>query len=366
MEVSSDVKPQPASADKEKQMTGGMIPNLIIAQRVVDKMAKAAARFVHDETGEALVGLFAPGENTNGVPTLYVLDTIPPDEDDVTRAAYTFAHGGESQYEAFTWLMENWDADKEARHEAGFKWDAPLAHIGDWHKQPGYMIAPSGGDLASAVELLEENPDIERWLAPIVTLRHPPTLREGASVNYLTTPDGQGGVTRIDFWMIDRRARAFTPISATIYPDARLPKLAPLPWHLMNESRLSLEVGQLEHEGWLVSPIVIWDTDLKPPLEVCFMLGRTGGGTLLIVATEHDFPNTPPRAYAAPFVPMGKGEELHDVFEKAWSDADPLPHPDGFEWTPETYLVDYVAALLGKLPAAGDKGAAEPSKDEPS
>lgn len=346
-------------------MSGGMIPNLIIAQHVVDQMAKAAALFQHDETGEALVGLFAPGDHTNGVPTLYVLGTIPPDEEDVTRAAYTFAHGGESQYEAFTWLLENWEADAEARRASGFKWDAPLAHIGDWHKQPGYMIAPSGGDLASAVDLLDENAAIERWLAPIVTLRHPPTLREGASVNYLTVPDGHGSVTRIDFWMIDRRARAFTPISATVYPDARLPQLAPLAWHLTDEGRLSLEVGQLEHEGWLVSPIVIWDTDLKPPLEVCFMLGRNGGESLLIVATEHDFPATPPRAYSAPFVPMGKGQELHDVFESAWREADPLPHPDGFKWTPETYLIDYVAALLGKSAAAFDDSTPDPQEGKP-
>ena len=335
-------------------MTDGLLPNLIIAQRVVDKMVRAAARCQQDETGEALVGFFAPGAHTNGVPTLYVLDTIPPDEEEVMREAYAFSHGGESQYEAFTWLLENWDADSEARESAGFKWDAPLTHVGDWHKQPGYMIAPSGGDLASAVELLGDNPQIERWLAPIVTLHHPPTLKDGASVNYLTAPDGHGGVTRIDFWLIDRKARAFKPVAPVIYPDSQLPGIAPSPWHLTDDARLSLEVGQLEHEGWLVSPIVLWDTDLEPPLEVCFMLGRAGGGSLLLLATEHDFPKSPPRAYAAPFAPLGKDEEIHDAFEKAWRDADPLPTPDGFVWAEDAYLVDYVAALLGKSASDAD------------
>lgn len=336
-------------------MSEGIIPNLIVSQRVINKMAKAAARFQQDETGEALVGTLLPGTLTNGVPTLYVLDTIPPDEAEVMREAYAFAHGGESQYEVFTWLMENWDTNKAARESAGVKFDAPLAHIGDWHKQPGFMIAPSGGDLASAAGLLAENESIERWLAPIVTLHHPPTLKEGASVNYVTVPDGQGGLTRIDFWIIDRKARAFRPITPVVYPESRLPDLAPLPWHLEDQARLSIEVGQLEHEGWLVSPIVLWDTDLKAPLEICFMLGRKGSETLLLLATPHDFPKSPPQAYVAPFVPLGRDEEIHDAFEKAWRDADPLPGPDGFVWTEETYLIDYVSALLGKS-AAADSG----------
>lgn len=141
-------------------MSGGQLPNLVIAQRVIDKMAKGAARFIHDETGEALVGLIHQPDSAGSVPTLYVLDTIAPDEEDVQREAYVFAHGGESQYDQFTWLLENWQADAELRRAAGFKSEAPLAHIGDWHKQPGYMIAPSGGDLASAVTLLAEAPDV--------------------------------------------------------------------------------------------------------------------------------------------------------------------------------------------------------------
>jgi hypothetical protein len=82
------------------------------------------------------------------------------------------------------------------------------------------------------------------------------------------------------------------------------------------------------------------------------------------VATEYDFPATPPRAYAAPFVPLGAGEELHDVFEKAWAEADPLPHPDGFTWSAETYLIDYVAALLGTTPQAAS-AATDDGEDTP-
>ena len=55
------------------------VPNLVMAQRVLDKMAVASRHYIEDETGEAMVGLIAPGTHTNGIPTLYVLDTISPD-----------------------------------------------------------------------------------------------------------------------------------------------------------------------------------------------------------------------------------------------------------------------------------------------
>lgn len=170
-------------------MSNALLPNLILAQRVIDKMATAAAKFVHDETGEALVGVMLPASHPNSVPTIIVLDTLPADESEVERAAYAFAHGGESQFEAFTWLLENWDADPEKRQTSELPADAKLAHVGDWHKQPGHMIAPSGGDLQSALMLLADNPQIDQWLAPIVTLDHAPTLSGGANVNYVTTPD---------------------------------------------------------------------------------------------------------------------------------------------------------------------------------
>jgi len=329
-------------------MSSALLPNLILAQRVIDKMANAAAKFVHDETGEAMVGVMLPAAHPNGTPTIIVLDTLPADESEVERAAYAFAHGGESQFEAFTWLLENWDADAEKRQTFDLPADAKLAHVGDWHKQPGHMIAPSGGDLQSALMLLGDNPQIDRWLAPIVTLNHAAiTLSSGANVNYLTTPDGQGGLTRIDFWLIDQQTRAFRPILPTVYPDAKLPVLQPLPWTLTEEGRVSIEVGQLEHAGWLVSDIVFWDTDLALPLEVCFMLGKPGQDELWLIATGWDYPATPPRAYQAPFTPLEKGEDIYDVFERAWRKAEPISDPDGWAWSPESYLTDYIAALTG-------------------
>ena len=46
------------------------VPNLVIAQRVVDKMSAAASHYLQDETGEAMIGILlaipiAISEDTN-------------------------------------------------------------------------------------------------------------------------------------------------------------------------------------------------------------------------------------------------------------------------------------------------------------
>ena len=61
---------------------------MVVAQRVIDKMAAAANTHMEDETGEAMVGFFVPGLHTNGVPTLYVLDTISPDDSAMRQFHY--------------------------------------------------------------------------------------------------------------------------------------------------------------------------------------------------------------------------------------------------------------------------------------
>ena len=60
-----------------KKSNKSSVPNLVIAQRVVDKMAVAAKHFLQDETGEAMVGLIIPGTHT-GVDTA-VGERVDPD-----------------------------------------------------------------------------------------------------------------------------------------------------------------------------------------------------------------------------------------------------------------------------------------------
>ena len=331
-----------------------IIPNLVLAQHVIDKIALAASRYVEDETGEALIGLVKPGEGS-GVPTVYVLETIAPDESAI-REAHTFQQGDEAQDEMLWWYYRNWDARREKQRAANKAdpWDFPLQHLGDWHRQPGHMIAPSGGDLMTALDMLED--DASRFdflLAPIVTLYHPPTISTGTHVNYLTAPQDDGSYLRIDFWYIDRTARPFAPITPTVYPDDKLPSLVAYPWHLKNDDRFRTELAQLNGDG-LFTSVLTWDTDGKLPLEICFIMGRQGGRKMLIIATPHDYPHAAPTAYLAPFLTLGKNEVMYDLMSRVWDQARHVDDLPGWKWSSDTYLIDYIRALethLGMAPA---------------
>ena len=74
------------------------VPNLVVARRVLDRMLAAATEYMADETGEAMVGLVVPGSQPGAPATLYVLDTIAPDESAV-RQMHTFQQGDERQDE---------------------------------------------------------------------------------------------------------------------------------------------------------------------------------------------------------------------------------------------------------------------------
>jgi hypothetical protein len=117
------------------RLNGRSVPNLVVARRVIDKMTAAVRFHIEDETGEAMVGLVVPGAYTNGVPTLYVLDTISPDESAI-RQFHTFQQGDDRQDELIWWLQENWQQYRQQHTQK--KWDVPLRYLGDWHKQPGF------------------------------------------------------------------------------------------------------------------------------------------------------------------------------------------------------------------------------------
>ncbi len=339
---------------------GQGVPNLVVAQRVIDKMAAAASHYIEDETGEAMVGLLVPGANTNGIPTIYVLDTIAPDESAV-RHMHTFQQGDARQDELIWWLQENWRVYRELRHNDAAdalsqKWDVPLRYLGDWHKQPGYMIQPSQGDLHTAEDwIADEENGMDFLLAPIVTLGHPATtLGQTTNANFVTVPTGDGTCIRVDFWYLDTSGRGFLPVSPSIYPDAQLPHLSSYPWHLVNPERFSIEYDALERDG-LFTSMILWNANQQPPLEVCFMLGRVGAGKVLILITPWNFPQAAPSARITPFISMGPDDDIYQVFEAMWEKSDPVSDPSGWQWTPERRLIDYIFALedaLNLRPAA--------------
>ncbi|RMF80409.1 MAG: hypothetical protein D6737_08095 [Chloroflexi bacterium] len=349
-----------------------VIPNLVVSQRVIDKMANAARRYMLDETGEAMVGLRVPGTNTNGIPTLYVLDTISPDESAI-RQAHTFQQGDDRQDEIIWWLQSNWEIYRQLRRDSygsamQAKWDVPLRYLGDWHKQPGYMIAPSGGDLMTALDWIDdETHDMEFLLAPIVTLGHPATTMQPMSnTNFVTVPHTDGTNTRIDFWYIDSDRRHFVPVVPTIYPTDQLPGLPEYPWHLAQVDRFEAEYGRLENDGLLLS-LVLYNAIEKPPLEVCLMVLRMNAPKALLIITPWNYPEKAPSARVAPVLAFDADSNMYDVFEALWEQSEAVEDPPGWSWSPEKYLIDYVHALEDHLgirpPSVDSETAAAPADD---
>ncbi len=351
------------------------VPNLVVAQRVLARMAAAAQHFIEDETGEALVGLVVPGERTNGVPTIYVLDTIAPDESAV-RQLHTFQQGDARQDEIIWWLQENWRLYRQ-RRQTSFggalqaKWDVPLRYLGDWHKQPGYMIQPSTGDQMTALNWLDDADNgMDFLLAPILTLGHPSTISEGApGANFVTMPHTEDTHIRVDFWYIDRTLRLFQPIAPAIYPDDQLPGLPAYPWHLTDTARFDEEHRLMQRDG-LALTVVLWNATDPPPLEVCFLTARVGADRVLIVITGWDYPQRPPAARVAPFRHMGPDDDLYGVFAQLWAESQPVSDPPGWAWTPDKRLLDYIHAVetsLGLRPAAPPPRTSEAAEtDAPS
>lgn len=335
-----------------KRITGRGVPNLVIAQRVIDKMAAAAATHMEDETGEAMVGFYVPRQHPSGVPTLYALDTISPD-DSAIRQFHTFQQGDDRQDDLIWWLQENWRVQRE-KHGTfltkmlGSKWDVPLRYLGDWHKQPGFMIQPSGGDLMTAIDWIDdEDNNTDFLLAPIVTLDHPHTIvPSNVTTNFLMVPQASGDAMRVDFWYIDKQAHGFLPIAPTIYPNDQLPTLAEYPWHLVDDARFTRENDALQAEELFVS-VTLYDTDETPPLEVCYLVGRMGGDKLLIIATKADYPKSAPKVRVAPFIHMGEDDDMYKVFEQAWKSSTPLDLH--FDWTADHLLIDLIKAAEAKL-----------------
>jgi hypothetical protein len=353
------------------------VPNLVIAQRVVNKMADAAKHFLQDETGEAMVGLIVHGTRT-GVDTLYVLDTIAPDENAVVREWATFQQGDERQDELIYWLQENWHVQRHKKRDQNgkpvlAKWDVPLRYLGDWHKQPGFMVAPSGGDLMTALNWIDDRDNgMDFLLAPIVTLGHPASAVSESGSNYIAVSQGDDTAMRVDFWYIDRHSRDFYPINPSVYPDDQLPALAPYPWHLVNEARFKAESELLEKDG-LFTTLILWDTDNAPPLDVCFLTVRMGSDKVLLIVTPYNYPAEAPRARVAPFAGIKADEDIYKVFGELWKHSKPVKDPVDWKWSEGRHLIDYIFALEESLgikhnpqPSSDGTGAAQPAKVEPT
>lgn len=328
------------------------LPRVVIAERVIDKIVRGALLYPEPETGEAMVGLVVP-QAGKAEPDIYVLDTISPGQQAV-REWGRFEQGDDWQGDVFHWLHVNWEAFREMRRTSygsalAAKWDTPLRHVGDWHKQPGSMIAPSGGDAETARSMIADSEThVEHIVAPIVTMYplqpEAETSDENGGVDgpaaveeappatpqsiVRRCPD-EGWLVRIDFWYMSKRAPRFVAVTPTLWPDDRLPGLPPLAWHLARPRRFEQEFGLLREAGY-VADVVRWDADGKPPYEVCFSVYREGASQAIILVTGADYPAVMPAVRVAPLVTVGEGE---DVFERLYAASRPLLLTELPDWT---------------------------------
>lgn len=326
-------------------INGADVPNLFLAQRVVDNIARGAMQYIEDETGEAMIGLIIP-DTSSDKKSVYVIDTIAPG-DNAVRQTHTFQQGGAWQDDVLQWLRENWQVARRKRTtsygSSTARWDSSLFHVGDWHKQPGFMIQPSMGDLQTALDFINDaGNQIGFLVAPIVTINHPLTVKDrDDTANFLRVEQSNGLMTRIDFWYIARGMNSFAPITPHILPDSNFPRLMEYPWHLIGEQRAYQEMKLLEDEGLLVE-VLLWDTDEELPLEVCFLTARPGDDHFLLIATPYNYPHATPDMYKIPFESIQPDEDLYDLMKRMWTHAELLEDPADWNWSSEKTLLEYV------------------------
>ena len=326
----------------------GIVPNLVLSQRAVERMLSAASQFMADETGEAMVGFVIKDDTPEGLPTIYVLDTISPDETAVRRS-HTFQQGDALQDEIIWWLQENWHFHRERHRGADSlqtRFDVPLRYLGDWHKQPGSMIQPSHGDHMTALNWLDDDElGMDSLLVPIVTVGHAPIIGEtDLAVNYITVPMDNGSDMRVDWWYIHRDVRKFQPVHPKVVPADQLPSMMKYGWHVVLADRLTDETFALADDGLLVRTL-FYECDGEVPLEFCFITIRQGASSFVLFVTQHDYPHSAPQAYHAPYV---AGVDLMDPvasFQLLWEVATPIEAPPDWQWISDKKLLDYLIAI---------------------
>jgi hypothetical protein len=332
---------------------------VIVTQRVIDKIVRGALLYPEPETGEAMIGLVVPRAGRSE-PDIYILDTISPGEHTV-REWGMFEQGDDWQGDVFHWLHINWEAFRELRRGSygkalAAKWDTPLMHVGDWHKQPGDMIAPSSGDAQTARHMIADaETPMEQLVAPIVTVYplHPAKQADLATVEpepaeaapdeaTTVTPEAAteeevsvpppssqailipredvGWLIRIDFWYMSKRNKKFVSVTPEIWADDRLPSLPPVAWHLAHPKRFDQEYGLLAQAGYVVD-VVRWDADGMPPYEICFSVYKPGSSQVILLVTSVDYPTQMPAVRIAPMVSAAEDE---DLFEKQYEASQPV------------------------------------------
>lgn len=346
------------------------LPRLTLSQRVIDKIVANALTYP-TETGENLVGLAVniPGRIE---PDMYVLDTIAPDDSAVRRGAY-FEQGDDVQGEIFNWYADNWEEFRERRRHSygnaiGAKWDVPLANVGDWHKHPGTLTHPSGGDFETAYQhVFDEKEGEPQILVILATVWD----RAYANADESADPEMMVGITehtkeidkprplkipitddtlvRIDFWYMSRKTRRFVRLAPIVTEDSLLPNLPPVSWHVTNQDRLRSELESLTEDGYKVLRLQGFNADNVPPLEICLQVLRMTGKYVYTIVTKATYPAERPVIRYAPIESIP--DNTPHIFAPIWAQSQPVPE-DCYPieaWKPDNMMVDLLRTVEVKL-----------------
>ncbi len=346
------------------------LPRLTLAQRVIDKIV-ANAMMYDTETGEALVGL-AVKTSGRSEPDLYVLDTIPPPADTTVRQGAYFEQGDDLQEDIFNWWADNWEEFRERRRASyssaiGAKWDVPLANLGDWHKHPGTLTTPSGGDFETAYEHIHDNQEgIPQLLVILATVwDREQAERENADPEEALVGDdphalkphplkisiSETKVVRIDFWYMSRHTRRFVKLKPIVTENSLLPNLTPIGWQIADYARLGQELERLRDDGYSVLRVQAHNVDDVPPLEFCLQVFSMAGKYIFTVVTSADYPQSRPVIRFTPINIIREIPEGGKPFFPVWNQSQPIPetcYPE-WGWSSDRYLSELVAAVEANL-----------------
>lgn len=333
----------------------GIVPELFVSRKVLDNMHLAAQQYLEDETGEAMVGMLV---DADGKSRIYVIDTISPDV--AYRSSHSFQQGSDWQGDVFLWLKENWDLycqqglDSEGQVITR-PWLNPLIHLGDWHKQPGNMIAPSFGDLQTALSFLDDLADNQYvqdfLLVPILTLDQYQTENlqpedEALESNYLLLEKDNFRAGRVDWWYIHRSARIFQPIIPQVMDELECPALPDYPWHLKDTAKYQSEIDALQNAN-LFAFLLTWQTGSKAPMDVVFAVVAESWRHVMIIITRPDYPASAPLVYRSTYQPVG--EDVYAWFATIWQSAEALKIPSDWHWIEDKKLVDLIQHMEAHL-----------------
>ena len=196
-------------------------------------------------------------------------------------------------------------------------------------------------DLAGLTEAIEAVEDAEDDLKDFAL---------DDDVQPLRVPIDANTTIRIDCWYISRRVRRFKHLTPQVVPDAELPALPAVGWHLRQHERLRSEVDALTRAGYAIS-LEELDADHKAPLECCLSLARRESHYILIAVTAADYPQQRPNMRRAPMSAMKDLGENERFWDRLWKASEPVPeslYPD-WAWTPERQIIDLAREIEPRI-----------------